>query len=146
MFYSFLWSGKGDKTKQDVMISDYKNGVLRMIDIKCFNKALKSSWVKKYLDHENYGKWKLFLITNCTNSVGLMSLRVTLIKTIWQNSFTYVTPSQQKFKKSGRKPVMSIAWTPSTIFFPCLFDTIHILKSEINQYTTNHGLPKEFKP
>ena len=31
-----------------------------MIDIKCFNKALKSTWVKKYLDNENYGKWKLF--------------------------------------------------------------------------------------
>lgn len=97
MFYSFLWSGKGDNIKREVMISDYKNGVLRMIDIKCFNKALKSSWVKKYLDHENYGKWKLFSITNCRNSAGLTSLRVTLIKAIWQNSLTYLTPSQQKF-------------------------------------------------
>ena len=31
------------------MISDYKNGGLRMIDIKSFNKALESTWVKKYL-------------------------------------------------------------------------------------------------
>ena len=42
------------------MISDYKNGGLRMIDIKSFNKALKSTWVKKYLDNDNSGKWKLF--------------------------------------------------------------------------------------
>ncbi len=60
MFYRFLWSGKRDKIKRDVMISDYKNGGLRMIDIKCFNKALKSTWVRKFLDKENYGKWKLF--------------------------------------------------------------------------------------
>ena len=59
MFYDFLWSGRGDKIKRDVMISDYKNGGLRMIDIKSFNKALKSTWVKKYLDNDNHGKCKL---------------------------------------------------------------------------------------
>ena len=59
MFYDFLWSGRGDKIKRDVMISDYKNGGLRMIDIKSFNKALKSTWVKKYLDNDHHGKWKL---------------------------------------------------------------------------------------
>ena len=30
-----------------------------MIDIKLFNKALKSRWITKYLDVENHGKWKL---------------------------------------------------------------------------------------
>ena len=30
-----------------------------MIDIKVFNRALKSGWIKKYLDNENHGKWKL---------------------------------------------------------------------------------------
>ena len=41
------------------MIGDYKNGGLRMIDIKSFNRALKSTWVKKYLDNDNHCKWKL---------------------------------------------------------------------------------------
>ena len=59
MFFNFLWNGKGDKIKRDIMISDYNNGGLRMIDIKLFNKALKSSWITKYLDSENHGKWKL---------------------------------------------------------------------------------------
>ena len=59
MFYGFLWSGRGDKIKRDVMISDYKNGDLRMIDINPFNKARKSTWVKKYLDNDNHSKWKL---------------------------------------------------------------------------------------
>ena len=31
-----------------------------MVDIKFFNKALKSTWVKKYLDNDNSGKWNLF--------------------------------------------------------------------------------------
>ena len=33
----------GDKIKRDVMISDYKNDGLRLIDIKSFNKTLKST-------------------------------------------------------------------------------------------------------
>ena len=59
MFFNSLWDGKGDKIKRDIMISDYNNGGLRMIDIKLFNKALKSRWMTKYLDLENHGKWKL---------------------------------------------------------------------------------------
>ena len=35
--------------------------VLEEIYFISFNKALKSTWVKKYLDPENHGKWKLFL-------------------------------------------------------------------------------------
>ena len=31
-----------------------------MIDIISFNKALKTAWIKKYLDTGNQGKWKLF--------------------------------------------------------------------------------------
>jgi len=33
---------------------------LKMIDLESFNKALKSTWVKNYLDPENHGKWKYF--------------------------------------------------------------------------------------
>ena len=31
-----------------------------MIDLCSFNKSLKTTWVKKYLDTTNKGKWKLF--------------------------------------------------------------------------------------
>lgn len=31
-----------------------------MIDIASFNKALKSGWIRKYLDESNKGKWKIF--------------------------------------------------------------------------------------
>ena len=59
IFYKFLWDGKGDKIKRSIMISDYENGGLRMLDRHSFNKALKLSWVRKYLNDNNSGKWKL---------------------------------------------------------------------------------------
>ena len=52
IFFNFLWDGKGDKIKRDIMISDYENGRLKMIDIKLLNKALKAGWIKKYLDRK----------------------------------------------------------------------------------------------
>ena len=60
LFYLFLWNGKGDKIKRSTMINDYSKGGLKMIDIQAFNKSLKTTWIKKYLDNENQGKWKLF--------------------------------------------------------------------------------------
>ena len=60
LFYKFLWDGKGDKIKRNVMINDFSEGGLKMIDIESFNKSLKSSWIKKYLDPENSSSWKSF--------------------------------------------------------------------------------------
>ena len=48
IFFKFLWDGKGDKIKRDVIIGNYSDGGLKMIDLYSFNKALKSTWVKKY--------------------------------------------------------------------------------------------------
>ena len=56
----FLWNGKGDKIKRDIMINNYPAGGLKMIDILSYNKSLKTTWIKKYLGTENQGKWKLF--------------------------------------------------------------------------------------
>ena len=44
------------------MINDYAEGGLKMIDIQSFSKALKATWIRKYLDTTNQGKWKLFFI------------------------------------------------------------------------------------
>ena len=46
-FFNFLW---------DIMIGDYSQGGLRMIDIQSCIKALKTMWVIKYLDETNSGK------------------------------------------------------------------------------------------
>ena len=92
-FYAFLWNGKGDKVKRKVMINDYCDGGLKMIDLFSFNKSLKSTWVKKYLDTNNNGKWKLFLddaLKNCSGENILTSnlnIRDTLEITKVSNAF-----------------------------------------------------------
>ena len=40
MFYAFLCNGKGDKVKRKIMINDYTNGGLKMLDIASLNEAL----------------------------------------------------------------------------------------------------------
>ena len=42
------------------MLNDYSEGGLKMFDIESFDKDLKMTWVKKYLDKENHSKWKIF--------------------------------------------------------------------------------------
>jgi len=80
------------------MISDYKNGGLRMIDIKSFNKALKSTWVKKYLDNDNHGKWKLLFDYELRDLGGDVIFKGNpLTKVIWQSLYIYRAPLQQKF-------------------------------------------------
>ena len=60
MFYNFLWNNKGDKIKRNIMINDYSEGGLKMIDLASFNRSLKATWINKYLDKENCGSWKSF--------------------------------------------------------------------------------------
>ena len=47
MFYNFLWNDKGDKIKRNIMINDYSEGGLKMIDIASFNRSLKATWIFK---------------------------------------------------------------------------------------------------
>ena len=61
---------KGDKIKRDIMINDYSNGGLKMLDIESFSRSLKATWIKKYLDKENRGKWKLFFDLELEKSGG----------------------------------------------------------------------------
>ena len=49
----FLWDGRGDKIRRSVMLNEYKDCGLKMLDIRSFNYALKSKWAKKYLDDNN---------------------------------------------------------------------------------------------
>ena len=49
-----------DKIKRNIIINEYSDGGLKMIEIFAFNKSLKTIWIKKYLGKTNMGKWKLF--------------------------------------------------------------------------------------
>ena len=53
MMYDFIWDGKPDKIKWEILTSDYDKGGLRMIDIEKFIWSLKISWVKRILQTES---------------------------------------------------------------------------------------------
>ena len=61
-FYRFLWNGKRDKVKREILTNSYEDGGLKMIDIKLFCQALKMTWIKKYIDPLNFSPWKILLI------------------------------------------------------------------------------------
>ena len=74
--------------KRKIMISDYSEGGLKMIDFIPFNKALKSTWVKKYLDQGNHGKWEHLFEWQLQRYGGPAIFRGNLNK---QDMYKYVT-------------------------------------------------------
>ena len=51
--YEFLWDGKPEKIKRDILTMGYENGGLKMIDIDNFIKALKVCWIKRMIEADN---------------------------------------------------------------------------------------------
>lgn len=45
------------------MINNYSTGGLKMIYLVSVNKSLKATWIEKYLDKSDKGKWKSFIET-----------------------------------------------------------------------------------
>ena len=80
IFFNFLWSGKGDKIKRNVVINDIAEGGIKMIDIFSFNKSLKATWIKKYLDINNRDNWKTFIDLELQQYGGDVLLRGNLNK------------------------------------------------------------------
>ena len=74
LFYNFLWNDKGDKIKRKVMINNYSEGGLKMIDRVSFNRSLKKTWIKIYLDKENSGSWKSFFDSELEKYGGEVTL------------------------------------------------------------------------
>ena len=88
LFLNFLWSGKGDKIKRNTMICDYSGGVLRMIDLISFQKALKSPWVKKYLIQKITANGNTHFTGTYNNMVALPLSEATLTNMTSLNSST----------------------------------------------------------
>ena len=56
------------------MINDYSEGGLNMIDIASFNRSLKATQIKKYLNKENCGSWKRFFDSELEKYGGEVTL------------------------------------------------------------------------
>ena len=47
MFYKFIWEDKPDKINRKQLTRGYIQGGLKMLDLICFIKGLKISWVRR---------------------------------------------------------------------------------------------------
>ena len=57
IFFRFIWNGKKDKIKGNIICNSIDSGGLNMIDLVSFAKGLKCKWVKMYTD-DNKRPWK----------------------------------------------------------------------------------------
>ena len=67
IFYDFIWKGTA-KIKQSVLIKQYCEGGLQMVNLEAFMKGLKATWFRRTI--QGYGKW--FKVIE--NSVQLQNL------------------------------------------------------------------------
>ena len=49
ILFNFLWDGKPDRIKRDVLLNTYNNGGLQVPHVKTTCNSLKASWVKRFL-------------------------------------------------------------------------------------------------
>ena len=61
MIFEFLWDGKPDKIKRSIGRNKIENGGLGMIDIRLFEKSLKLTWIRRFLNSNP--KWKQMITT-----------------------------------------------------------------------------------
>ena len=55
--FNFVWDGKPEKIKRIQLYQSYENGGLKLTNIELFLNAIKSSWIKRYIDENNNGKY-----------------------------------------------------------------------------------------
>nr|XP_054755365.1 uncharacterized protein LOC129261325 [Lytechinus pictus] len=67
--FRFIWSNKKDRIKRKILYNDIGDGGLKMIHTETFCQALKIAWVKRILDKENEGNWKMLFYINM-NKIG----------------------------------------------------------------------------
>ena len=61
MLFDFLWDGKPDKIKRSICKNKIEKGGLGMIDIKLFEKSLKLTWIRRFINSDP--KWKIIIST-----------------------------------------------------------------------------------
>jgi len=87
LIYNFLWKGQ-DKVKRNVMVADYNNGGLKMIDINCTMRAQQIMWMRRFLLNYEH-PWKKYL-RGMINQLGgdcILFGRVKISNTVLPNFY-----------------------------------------------------------
>ena len=53
LMYEFIWDGKPEKNKRDIVTMGYKSWGLKMIGLVNFISALKICWIKRMIEADN---------------------------------------------------------------------------------------------
>ena len=61
MLLDFLWEGP-PKIKQNVLVKDYSEGGLKMINIDAFIKGMKATWIRRLIISNS--KWQYIIKSN----------------------------------------------------------------------------------
>ena len=96
MLFDFLWDGKPDKIKRTIAKKKLEKGGLGMIDIKLFEKSLKLTWVRRFLNSDS--KWKNVITTiypklECFWMYGNYYYHIlssTITNPFWSNVFSFL--------------------------------------------------------
>ena len=56
ILFNFLWNGKRDTISRKTIIQNYSSGGCRMIQLDCFIKALKLTWIRRMVNSDS--QWK----------------------------------------------------------------------------------------
>ena len=60
--YNFIWNGKPDKIKRNILVGTRETGGLQVPHIPTLCSSLKITWVKRLMNPNNTGCWKLFML------------------------------------------------------------------------------------
>jgi hypothetical protein len=63
IFYKFVWDGKPDNTKSNIIINNYEEEGLKLPHIQSFCEALKLCRSHKLIDPINISAWKILLLS-----------------------------------------------------------------------------------
>ena len=104
MLYEFLWDGKPDKMKRSIARNKIELGGIGMIDVEIFDKALKLTWIRRFLLCKS--RWKdiviqLFPGITKIDKLGdrfIQNLSKTIKNNFWANVMTYFSTFHKKFK------------------------------------------------
>ena len=136
--YNFLWNNKTHKVKKNIMIQEYANGGIKMVDYKEFITALKATWIRRIL-HSN-AKWTKLLGAELTTGIDKLwkfgidyinNLSVKITNSFWKEVFQ--SWSKINSVKAETNPDFScehIFYNPNitiggkSVFFKSLYDFI----------------------
>lgn len=122
--FKFVWGGKRDRIKRATLKAKYKEGGLQFPDLLTQSQSLKIAWIKKYLDEENQGKWKVIMhdklsinrtttIFHCNSKAE--TLQAKLGSQFWEQTCLAWYDIKQSEKMSGETILAQVIWDNKNI-------------------------------